>query len=83
MNGAGKGEEIVAYIKVSTGIGGVRIVDGKIDRNILGFEPGYQIIDPTGTLCPICDSAGHLKSHVSGAALEARFNKRAYKITDP
>ena len=83
VNGAGKGEEIIAYITVSTGIGGVRIVDGKIDRNIFGFEPGHQIIDPTGTLCPMCGSAGHLEGHVSGAVLEARFNKRAYEITDP
>ncbi|PIP61027.1 hypothetical protein COW99_06240 [Candidatus Roizmanbacteria bacterium CG22_combo_CG10-13_8_21_14_all_38_20] len=83
MNGAGRGEEIIAYITVSTGIGGARIVDGKIDRNIFGFEPGHQIIDPTGMLCPMCDSAGHLEGHVSGVALEARFNKKAYEITDP
>jgi len=82
-NGAGKGEEIVAYITVSTGIGGARIVDGKIDRNIFGFEPGHQIIDPAGTLCPICGFAGHLEGHVSGAALEARYHKKPYEITNP
>ena len=82
VNGAGKGEEIVAYITVSTGIGGARIVDGKIDRNIFGFEPGHQIIDPTGTLCPICNLAGHLEGRVSGAALEARFKKKPHEITD-
>ena len=83
VNGAGRDEEIVAYITVSTGIGGARIVDGKIDRNIFGFEPGHQIIDPIGALCPMCGSAGHLEGHVSGAAFKARFNKRAYEITDP
>ena len=82
VNGAGKGEEIVAYITVSTGIGGVRIVDGKIDRNIFGFEPGHQIIDLTGTLCPMCNLAGHLEGRVSGAALEARFKKKPHEITD-
>jgi len=82
VNGAGKGEEIVAYITVSTGIGGARIVDGRIDRNIFGFEPGHQIIDPTGTLCPICGSAGHLEGHLSGVALEARYHKKPYEITD-
>ncbi|MBI4160216.1 ROK family protein [Candidatus Wolfebacteria bacterium] len=81
-NGAGKGEEIVAYITVSTGVGGARIVDGKIDRNIFGFEPGHQIIDPDGTLCPACGGAGHLEGHVSGAALEARFKRKAHEITD-
>lgn len=83
VNGAGRGEEIVAYITVSTGIGGARIVDGKIDRNIFGFEPGHQIIDPTGTSCPICGSAGHLEGRVSGIALEACFKKKAHEITDP
>lgn len=83
MNGAGKGEEIVAYITVSTGIGGARIVDGKIDRNIFGFEPGHQIIDPTGTLCPMCNLVGHLEGHVSGVALETRYHKKPYEIGDP
>ena len=83
VNGAGKGEEIVAYITVSTGIGGARIVDGKIDRNIFGFEPGHQIIDPTGTLCPMCGLAGHLEGHVSGVALETRYHKKPYEIDDP
>ena len=83
VNGAGKGEEIVAYITVSTGIGGARIVDGKIDRNTFGFEPGHQIIDPTGALCPLCSSAGHLEGHVSGVALETRYHKKPYEIDDP
>lgn len=80
--GAGKGASIVAYITVSTGIGGVRVVDGKIDRNIFGFEPGHQIIDPTGALCPICGSSGHLEGHVSGAALENRYHKKPYDIVN-
>lgn len=42
--GAGKEFEIVAYIAMGTGIGGSRIVNGKIDKNALGFEPGHQIL---------------------------------------
>ena len=41
--GAGRGFEIVAYITVSTGVGGARIVNGKIDERSIGFEPGKQI----------------------------------------
>ena len=48
--GAGKGFNIVAYITVSTGIGGVRIVGGKIDVSTYGFEPGHQIIDADGSI---------------------------------
>ena len=42
--GAGEGFNIVAYITMGTGIGGSRIVNGKIDKNSLGFEPGHQIL---------------------------------------
>lgn len=42
--GAGEGFNIVAYITIGTGIGGSRIVNGKIDKNSLGFEPGHQIL---------------------------------------
>lgn len=42
--GAGMGSKIMAYITVSTGVGGARIVDGNIDRYTYGFEVGRQII---------------------------------------
>jgi fructokinase len=82
--GAGKGFPIVAYHTISTGMGGVRIVDEKIDRNNMGFEPGHQIIDADQTLCPTCASAD-LEDYISGSALEARFHKKPYDIpqTDP
>ncbi|MCH7529967.1 ROK family protein [Patescibacteria group bacterium] len=86
--GAGKGYSIVAYITVSTGVGGARIVNGKIDNNVFGFEPGHQIIDMYGTVCPSCsegehqDGGGHLEGYVSGTSVERCFSKRAYEITD-
>lgn len=43
--GAGKNKNIVSYITVSTGIGGARVINGKIDENSLGFEIGHQIIN--------------------------------------
>lgn len=63
--GAAKGYPIASYITVSTDVGGVRIVDGKIDRNALGFEPGHQIIDQGKTLAQL----------VSGSGVAARFGK--------
>jgi predicted NBD/HSP70 family sugar kinase len=42
--GAGKNASVVAYITVSTGVNGVRIVDGTIDRASLGFEIGGQYL---------------------------------------
>src|SRR3989344_6957641 len=37
--GAGKNKNIVAFITVSTGVGGARLVNKSIDKNALGFEP--------------------------------------------
>ncbi len=80
--GAGKGKKIVAYITVSTGVGGCRIVNGNIDANSYGFEPGHMIIDPNGPLCG-CSGKGHLEALVGGAALEKRFGKKPQDIIDP
>lgn len=81
-DGAGKGYGVVAYMTVSTGVGGVRIVDGKIDRNALGFEPGHQIIEIGGSFCRSCETSGHLEAYVSGRSLEARYDKKPKEIID-
>jgi len=80
--GAGKGYAIVAYITVSTGVGGARIVDGKIDRNAMGFEPGHQIIEINGPLCPTCGIHGHLEGYISGSALINKYGKKPQDIMD-
>lgn len=67
--GAGVGKAIIAFITIGTGVGGVRIVDGKIDRNMLGFEPGHQIIVPDGKPCH-CGGKGHLEAYIGGAYLD-------------
>ena len=73
-NGAGRGAKILAYITVSTGLGGVRIVDGMIDKHHVGFEPGHQIINYTDAL------GGEAESYISGWALEKRSGKKPYEI---
>ncbi len=73
--GAGQGFPIVAYLTVSTGVGGARIVDQTIDRSSLGFEPGHQIIS----------SKGHFKEledYVSGSGLMERYHQDPATITD-
>jgi glucokinase len=81
--GAGKGFEIVSYITVSTGVGGSRIIDGVIDRSVRGFEPGHQVIDADGNLCPECAKPGDLENYISGTAVMKRFNKMPKDIQDP
>lgn len=82
--GAGKGYEIVAYMTVSTGVGGVRIVNQKIDVSAMGFEPGHQIFDAGGALhATSVGGNGHdLEGYVSGTAISERYGKKPYEITE-
>ena len=78
--GSGKGNDIVAYITVSTGVGGARIVGGDIDEHALGFEPGHQIIDADATVFPDMKQPYDLEDMVSGSGVEKRFQKKPYEI---
>lgn len=73
--GAGKNYNIVAYLTISTGVGGAKIENKKIDENSLGFEPGFQIIDKDQLLT--------LEDLVSGYGLEKRYGKKGEDIDDP
>lgn len=72
--GAGKGFDIVSYITVSTGVGGARIVDGKIDERAIGFEPGNLVMD--------VNTGKTLENMISGKALEEETGKHPREITD-
>lgn len=80
--GPGKNKKIVAFHTVSTGIGGARIVNGMIDQNSLGFEPGNQIIDADGSLLNRKEPI-YLEGYISGTALEERFGKKNHENEDP
>jgi predicted NBD/HSP70 family sugar kinase len=81
--GAGQGFTIVAYVTVSTGVGGVRIVNKHIDKHATGFEPGFQIIDIDGSLYPESPAPHRLEHLLGGAQLQKRFGKKPPDITDP
>ena len=76
--GAGEGHGIVAYFTVSTGLGGVRVVGGKIDQKVFGFEPGHQIINIGGIKS---EGGGELEGYVSGEAVLRRFGKKAETVS--
>jgi len=79
--GAGRGFTIGAYITVSTGVGGARYINGTIDKNSFGFEPGHQIIKMGDSIiCPSCHHAGCLESLVSGSAIHNRLGKHPRDI---
>lgn len=81
--GAGKGYKIVAYLTISTGVGGARVVDGKLDISSSGFEPGHQMITFGGNVCPGCTALGHLEGYVSGSAIENIYHTKPEEINDP
>ncbi len=66
MVGAGKNASIVAYVTISTGVNGARIVDGALDRAAFGFEIGEQLMGADAR-------ARTLNELVSGRAIEDRF----------
>lgn len=80
--GAGKNYNIVTYLTISTGVGGSRIVNKKIDKLTHGFEPGFQIIDASGALCPDCHHPSSLEDLIGGANVAKRFGCHPKEIKD-
>lgn len=76
-HGAGKSHGIVVYITISTGVNGVRLVDGKIDRSTYGFEIGRQIVDQAG------DHLVTLEDMIGGHSLQQRYGRLPKSIDDP
>jgi predicted NBD/HSP70 family sugar kinase len=73
--GAGRGKKIVAYITIGTGVGGARIVKGKIDASVWGFEPGHQVISIDG-------EKRKLGEMLSGMSIEQEMGKKPGEIQD-
>ena len=74
--GAGKGAHILAYVTVGTGVGGGRVVDGRLDPVAHGSEIGHQRLG-TGPDAPEWEAL------VSGSGLQAKYGKPASEIDDP
>lgn len=73
--GAAKKYRINGYITISTGVGGVKIVNNSIEPNYTGFEPGHQILVIEKKLYT-------LENLVSGSAIQAKYGKMPWEITD-
>lgn len=72
--GAGRGQDIVAYITIGTGVGGARIIRGRIDRRQEGFEPGHQL------LLTERGRPRTLENLVSGSNIKRRFGQAPEKM---
>lgn len=82
IHGAGKGKNIVAFLTLSTGIGGTKIIDGKIDPNFLGFEPGHQIIYSQESFNQAL-KARYLEEYIGGTAIAKMAGAKPEEILDP
>lgn len=63
--GAGKGEGVVVYLTVGTGVGGACAIDGALARRAEGYEPGHDIIEYT--------TGATVESVASGRAIAERY----------
>lgn len=79
VRGAGKGREIIAYVAIGTGVGGARVLHKRIDESVYGFEPGHQIIVPSGMRWS-CGQKGCLDAHASGSAFVREFGKSPKEV---
>lgn len=70
--GAGKGSKRMAYITVSTGVGGCLIEEGEPRRGEYNPEIGHQLV-----------RGDTLESQISGTAVEKKYGKHPKDIDDP
>lgn len=71
--GPGKDYEVVVYITLSTGVGGVRIVNKKIDPHQKHSEPGHMIIKEGGRIFQKCQQKGCFSAYSSGTAFKEMY----------
>jgi glucokinase len=73
--GAGRRKQIVAFLGIGTGIGGVKLVEGRVSPVMYGSEPGHMIIEADGEV-------GYWENFASGAAMERMYGKKPDDIDD-
>ncbi len=79
--GAGRRYPIVAFLTISTGVGGTRIYNKRFEANAIGFEPGQQIINADRPAF-LPNQSGRLEGYISGTALGRKHGRTSNKITN-
>jgi predicted NBD/HSP70 family sugar kinase len=82
--GAGKNYKIFSYLTFSSGIGGAKIVNYKVDENVFGFEPGHSLFLLNFRVSPreVRVSPREVEDLIGGKSLENFSNKRLEEIKD-
>jgi predicted NBD/HSP70 family sugar kinase/biotin operon repressor len=68
--GVGRGTHVMAYLRLSAGIGAGLVINGRPFRGARGIagEIGHVLVDPDGPICR-CGNRGCLETFVAGPAL--------------
>lgn len=68
--GVGRGSHVMAYLRLSAGIGAGLVINGRPFRGARGIagEIGHVLVDPQGPICR-CGNRGCLETFVAGPAL--------------
>ncbi|MCW3015010.1 MAG: hypothetical protein JWO02_2102 [Solirubrobacterales bacterium] len=82
--GAGQGSRVVAYVRLSAGIGLGLVFDGVPFRGAHGIagEIGHVLVDPNGPICR-CGNRGCLETLVAGPALCELLRRSHGELTVP
>lgn len=81
--GAGKNYSIVGYLTFGTGVGGAKIINGKIDPVEFGFEPASLIVDLDPQREHFKETGEIEVGFLSSKKLEEKYGKSPEEIKDP
>ncbi len=71
--GSGKDKKIIAYLTLSTGVGGARVVRFENEYHLTNAEPGHQIINIHDTSSDGSGIKGTLESYCAGSHFKKRY----------
>lgn len=77
--GSGKGRSVVAYLTLSTGVGGARVSKKGKSYEIINAEPGHHIINEMDEVFDKSGLNGTLESFCSGPFFEKRYGVKPDK----
>jgi predicted NBD/HSP70 family sugar kinase len=82
--GVGRGTHVMAYLRLSAGIGAGLVINGRPFRGARGIagEIGHVLVDPQGPICR-CGNRGCLETFVAGPALCELLRRSHGPLTVP
>ncbi len=74
VHGVAKTNKALVYITLSTGVGGVRILNKHLDTTQKFFEPGHMVIYPEGRKSFHTGQSGSWDAYCSGVSFMQQYN---------